>query len=76
LRRKARERRGLFVAEGVRAVEELLASSLDVHGALIVTAPKPDARAAALRAALEARGVPVEAVSAAEHRLTGAPEHD
>src|SRR5215208_1141426 len=34
-RRKARERHGLFVAEGVRAVEELLRSPLEATGALI-----------------------------------------
>ena len=33
-RRKARERQSLFVAEGVRAVEELLRSPLQVRGAL------------------------------------------
>jgi TrmH family RNA methyltransferase len=33
-RRKARERESLFVAEGVRAVEELLASGLEVVGVL------------------------------------------
>ena len=33
-RRRARERQGLFVAEGVRAVEELLASPLVVRGVL------------------------------------------
>jgi TrmH family RNA methyltransferase len=37
-RRKARERDALFVAEGVRAVEELLASPLDVVG--VLAAPK------------------------------------
>jgi len=34
-RRKARERQGLFVAEGVRTVDELLRSPLEVRGALI-----------------------------------------
>lgn len=34
-RRKARERTNLFVAEGVRAVEELLRSALIVRGALV-----------------------------------------
>ncbi|MBI1809734.1 MAG: RNA methyltransferase, partial [Gemmatimonadetes bacterium] len=33
-RRKARERQSLFVAEGVRAVEELLHAGLTVRGAL------------------------------------------
>ena len=37
-RRKARERSGLFVAEGVRGVEELLRSSLAIRG--VLTAPQ------------------------------------
>jgi TrmH family RNA methyltransferase len=37
-RRKARERQSMFVAEGVRAVEELLRSSLEVVG--ILSAPQ------------------------------------
>ncbi|HYD54807.1 MAG TPA: RNA methyltransferase [Gemmatimonadaceae bacterium] len=58
-RRRARERQGLFVCEGVRAVEELLQSPLRVRGALV--APRLDAaeRGAALRQALEAAHVPV-----------------
>ncbi|HJU89536.1 MAG TPA: RNA methyltransferase [Gemmatimonadaceae bacterium] len=43
-RRKARERQELFVAEGIRAVEELLRSTLHVRGALVspelATAPR------------------------------------
>src|SRR3954469_19182134 len=34
-RRKARERRGLFVAEGVRSVEELVRSTLRIEGLLV-----------------------------------------
>lgn len=37
-RRKARERQSLFVAEGVRAVEELLESRLSIEG--VLTAPQ------------------------------------
>ena len=37
-RRKAREREGVFVVEGIRAVEELLRSSLTVRGLMV--APK------------------------------------
>jgi len=37
-RRKSREKHSLFVAEGVRSVEELLNSSLRIHG--ILTAPQ------------------------------------
>ena len=76
-RRKARERRGLFVAEGVRAVEELLASPLRVHGALVAADAGDDPRFAALLGGLGARGVAVEAVSAADFRSaadTDAPQ--
>lgn len=62
-RRRGRERQGRFVAEGVRAVEELLASGLAVEG--VLAAPSLDAtpRGAALRAAAAARGVPVTDVT-------------
>ncbi len=62
-RRKARERRSLFVAEGVRAVEELLASDLVVKGALVTAALSKTERGAALRALLDVRGVTCEEVS-------------
>jgi len=54
-RRKARERAGLFVAEGVRTVEELLRSTLRIRG--VLTAPQlADApRGAALIASLADR---------------------
>jgi TrmH family RNA methyltransferase len=62
-RRKARERQRLFVAEGVRAVEELLRSPLRIHGALAAPALAASGRGAALREALAARGVPVQDIS-------------
>ena len=62
-RRKARERRSLFVAEGVRAVEELLASELVVTGALVTAALSKTERGAALRAQLVVRGITCEEVS-------------
>jgi TrmH family RNA methyltransferase len=65
----------LFVAEGVRAAEELIASSLDVRGALLAPADGlPDARLDALRASLEARAVAVEEVSAADFRTAAETE--
>jgi TrmH family RNA methyltransferase len=68
-RRKARERRGLFVAEGVRAVEALCASSLEVIGALVLRdAAAADPRLAALLDALHQRDVPTETVGEAEFR--------
>ena|ERR1700722_5038907 len=57
-RRKARERTGAFVAEGVRAVEELLRSSLEVRGALV----SPALGDAPVRAALAEHGVPITEV--------------
>jgi TrmH family RNA methyltransferase len=53
-RRKGRQRQGLFVAEGVRAVEELLRSPLRLRGALVTAALVESPRGAALRDALEA----------------------
>lgn len=72
-RRRARERTGLFIAEGVRTVEELLASPLGatgsgaLRGALVSPALTATERGAALRAALESRcaavGVPFDEIS-------------
>ncbi len=58
-RRKARERSGLFVCEGVRASEELLRSPLDIRGVLISPALGKAARGAALRASIDERGLSV-----------------
>lgn len=59
-RRKARERRGLALAEGIRLVEEALAAGVAFTG--VVAGPALDAtpRGKALRAALETAGIPVE----------------
>ncbi|HKS06448.1 MAG TPA: RNA methyltransferase [Gemmatimonadaceae bacterium] len=61
-RRKARERRSQFVAEGVRAVEELVRSPLTIAGALVAPQLLDAPRGAALRDKLEQRGVNVESV--------------
>jgi RNA methyltransferase, TrmH family len=71
-RRKARERTGDFVAEGVRTVEELVRSPLEVRGALVSPALAEAPRGAALRAALEARGVPITDVD--EHAFASAAD--
>jgi TrmH family RNA methyltransferase len=65
-RRKARERRALFVAEGVRTTEELLASPLALHGALVSSALTEAPRGELLLAALARRGVPIESVGDAD----------
>ena len=65
-RRKAREKHRLFVAEGVRAVEELLRSPLPIKGALVAPQLLDAPRGAALADALRGRGVDVEDVAANE----------
>lgn len=56
----------MFVAEGVRTVEELLGASLRVEGALVTPELETSPRGAALIGALEARQVRVLRVTAAE----------
>jgi TrmH family RNA methyltransferase len=58
-RRRARERQHLFVAEGVRSVEELLRSGLPVQGAIVSPTLGTSPRGEALRASLAASAVPV-----------------
>ena len=64
-RRRARERQHLFVAEGSRAVEELLRSPLRVRGALVTATPDLS-RHAALLDRLRERGAIAEEVSEAD----------
>jgi RNA methyltransferase, TrmH family len=73
-RRKARERQRLFVCEGVRATEELVRSPLEIRGVLVAPTFATAVRGAALRAALEARRVPVLEVS--ERDFEGAATTD
>ena len=65
-RRKAREKRGLFVAEGVRAVEELVKSAFEIEGVLVAPQVEEAPRGAALVAAARDRGLTVEAVASSE----------
>ena len=65
-RRKARERSGLFVAEGIRTVEELLASPLPITGVLTCDLIDRTPRGAALVAQLHARDIDVTLVSERE----------
>lgn len=62
-RRKARERQGLFVCEGIRVVEELARSALTARGVLVTETGLADARAAAAVAQLRARGADVMQVA-------------
>lgn len=61
-RRRARERQRLFVAEGVRAVEELVRSPLVVRGALVAPQLADAPRGAVLLDALRQRGIEVAEV--------------
>ena len=54
-RRKARERDGLFVAEGIRAVEELVRSPLRIRGALVAPGLAETPRGATLVTSLTGR---------------------
>lgn len=65
-RRKARERQGLFVAEGVRTVEELSQSSVEVRGVLTGPGLAGNARGLAVVSRLRERGVPIEEVGPKE----------
>lgn len=71
-RRKARDRHQLFVAEGVRAVEELLRSPLAIRGVLMGPQLRDAPRGALLADAVSSRGLvacevtPLEFASAAE----------
>jgi TrmH family RNA methyltransferase len=62
-RRKAREREGLFVVEGIRVVEELLRSPLETVGVLAAPKLAESARGLALREAVRGRGVELADVS-------------
>ena len=57
--RRGREGEGLFLAEGVRAVEDLAASGLPVRFAVASSSLEDGGRGAALLATLAGRGVPV-----------------
>jgi len=65
-RRRARERQRLFVAEGVRAVEELLRSPLTVRGVLVAPQLSDAPRGASLLTELRARGVELSHIDALE----------
>lgn len=66
LRRKGRERHGLFLAEGPRVVADLLRSGLRTEAVLVASAADSDPELAGLARAAAEAGVPVEEVEAAE----------
>ena len=73
-RRRARERQGLFVAEGVRAVEAALDAGVAVRGALAGPALDATARGRTLRARLTAAHIAV--VDVDEHDFGSAADTD
>jgi len=73
-RRKAREKHSLFVAEGVRSVEELLRSGLTVRGALIAPQLGSAPRGEALRTLLDQSRVEIAEVSEKDFRSAAETE--
>ena len=73
-RRRSREKHSLFVAEGVRSVEELLRSGVTVRGALIAPQLAAAPRGQALRKALDESGVEVAEVSEKDFRSAAETE--
>ena len=73
-RRKARERSGRFVAEGLRTVEELLQSGLPIDGILIAESARAVPRAAILLDRADAAGVAV--VTVTDHEFESAAGTD
>ncbi len=74
-RRRGRERRGLAVAEGVRLVEEALASGVPIRGAAVSPTLEGTTRGMALKAELSRRVIPVTEVSDAELEKLADTEH-
>jgi len=73
-RRKAREKLSLFVAEGVRSVEELLRSGLKVRGALVAPQLASAPRGQALRKSLDDLRIEVSEISEKDFRSAAETE--
>ncbi|HET9635664.1 MAG TPA: RNA methyltransferase [Gemmatimonadaceae bacterium] len=67
-RRKAREKHAMFVAEGVRSVEELLRSGLNIRGVLVAPQLTEAPRGANLRRQLEQSRIELAEVSEKDFR--------
>lgn len=74
-RRRARERRGLTLAEGVRLVEEALSAGVAVRGAAVSPALEATPRGVALKRRLAHSGVALEVVSEGELNRLADTEH-
>lgn len=73
-RRKAREKHSLFVAEGVRSVEELLRSGLTVRGALVAPQLSTAPRGQDLRKRLDESRIEVTELSEKDFRSAAETE--
>lgn len=76
-RRRERDAGGRFVAEGVRVVEDLLASPLRIRWAATASSLEDTERGRALLAGLQSAGVPLRCLPDAEfaaHAATGTPQ--
>jgi TrmH family RNA methyltransferase len=73
--RKHREREGRFLAEGVRVVEDLLASPLAVHWSVVASSFEDSERGRALVDALDRRGIPRRRLEDADFRKIASTEH-
>jgi RNA methyltransferase, TrmH family len=74
-RRRGRERRGLALAEGIRLVEEALASAVTLRGAAVSPALESTTRGKTLKATLLTRGVQIEDLTDAELEGIADTEH-
>lgn len=74
-RRRGRERRGLTLAEGVRLVEEAVATGVSCKSVVAAPALETTERGRALKAAVVARGIPVEEVTDQELTELATTEH-
>jgi TrmH family RNA methyltransferase len=74
-RRRGRERRGLALAEGVRLVEEALATAIPIRGVAASPALEATTRGKALKADLLGRSIRVEEVSEDELLSLADTEH-
>jgi TrmH family RNA methyltransferase len=73
-RRKAREKEGVFVVEGIRAVEELVRSTLSIAGLLVAPKLIDSARGVALVGSARSKGIEVTEVDDKEFRSAAETE--
>lgn len=74
-RRRGRERRGLALADGIRLMEEALATAIPIRGAAASPALEATTRGKALKAALLERGIRIEEVSETDLAVLADTDH-